>query len=260
MDATLFCLIVTEMYMWLFRLLHNKHWRRRPNKTMALTAAGLSTMIGSHAYADNVNSVLQDQVSSGLHYSISGSLDNLVTVGWEFTANSDDLSITQLSTLTGETGNTDYITLWNADTNELLAQVGTISDTDGWRTVGLDNAISLEDGSNYAITLTTTNGNHFRFVRESFTEASTDGNITYTNSIWNTGYAPYFQGPNGVAPIQNANNFPDVIGEYQWLVDFGFVDSSQANINEPTAVPTPAAFGIGGLMLGLLTLRRNKQT
>ncbi|QQE13313.1 DUF4082 domain-containing protein [Planctomycetota bacterium] len=231
---------------------------KRKMLTSAMMGAA-AVFAGSKAKASTVESVLKDQTNSGGHYSISGS-GGLNTVGWSFQVNSENLAINELSTLTGESGNNDLITLWNADTNEILAQVWSVADTDQWRTVELDNLIELEQGTNYGITLTSTDGDQYRFVRESFTEDSTSGDISYGDSYYNTVYANYYPGPNGVAPFDRLWDFPNAIGEYQWLVDFGYIDTSApTDLPNNIAVPTPASLGIGGLMLGILTARRNRK-
>ncbi|WP_432798099.1 DUF4082 domain-containing protein [Poriferisphaera sp. WC338] len=217
---------------------------------------GAAALIGAKTTkAESVDTVLQDQISSGAHYSFTGSTIG-VTVGWSFTANSPDLVITQLSTLTGASGNNDTITLWNTDTDEILAQVNSLADTDTWRTVALDEGISLDEGTNYGITLTSTAGGQYRRVLESFTEASTDGNISYTDSVYRSSSSS-LSAPTSFSSLWD---FPDVLGEFQWLVDFGYIDTNAPvdTIDTPVAAPTPTASGIGAIALGLISLRRKR--
>ncbi|QDU35222.1 hypothetical protein KS4_33030 [Poriferisphaera corsica] len=204
--------------------------------------------------AASVETVLQDQVNGGAQYSIGGS-SNGASVGWTFTVNSPDLIVTQLSTLTGASGNNDTISLWNLDTNELVTSVNSLANTDSWRTVELDEGVTLEEGGNYGILLTSSAGDQYRRVIESFTENSTGGDITYNNSVYNpiSGAVP--------SSFSSLWNFPDAIGEFQWLVDFGYIDPNEAaNSPDTVAVPTPAAFGLGALTLGLLGLRRGRHS
>ncbi|QQE10877.1 hypothetical protein JD969_15410 [Planctomycetota bacterium] len=173
------------------------------------------------------------------------------TGGYVFTVNDPDATITEVHKVTDATGANETIQIWDVSNNELIYSLDTTGTSFDWVTFELDNPIDLQQGNQYAVLLSGEANTNYREADLEDESQLAPGGFIFTDDAISYDYG--FVDRDGFTNFGPENDFDTfttgVVGVVDIGIDFGEGDN-------PVAVPTPAAFGLGGLMLGFLAMRR----
>ncbi|WP_432798876.1 hypothetical protein [Poriferisphaera sp. WC338] len=221
-------------------------------------------------------------------YAYQGTSDTPLTAGYAFTVAEEDILITELAKWSGNAGNLETVTLYNADTGEVLASVSGVSNSDDWEYFALDSPIVTDTSTTYAVigsfplesdTLGVTNehvatdadGNSINYIDNYFFR---EGRIVAEDSLfaleqdvaledlYSIGFGGFEDIDIGITYLGNPSGPISLDGGIYGLVDVGTVTLGEFVENGgelPVIVPTPSAMAAGMISLGMLMIRRRRK-
>ncbi|QQE11213.1 DUF4082 domain-containing protein [Planctomycetota bacterium] len=222
---------------------------------LSLNTTTQAVSVSSTASAQNYN--IAD--FEGLEYSSSTAALPGITIGWQFTVNDADVYVTELAALTAHASDGDVVQLWNAQSGELLAEASIQNQSDlGWQYYALDQAVGLEQGGNYAVTVSASGTTEIGALENVSNTADDPVNPTGTIAYEATVLSPEEgQSFSELGVLGNGRPFQSFLSS-----DIGFQigapSASDGQDGNGVAVPTPAAAVLGVVALGGLLLRRTR--
>ncbi|WP_432797791.1 hypothetical protein [Poriferisphaera sp. WC338] len=175
------------------------------------------------------------------------------SVGHAFTIGDENLTVTELLKVTDSTGANETIELWDVTNNQVIYSLDTTGTSFDWVTYELDTPIELLAGNQYALVL---HGEANTNYREADLEPSSFGpdGFVFLDDALTFDYG--FSDRDGWTGFGGDESFNSSNRGFAGVLDIGIDFDGAEN---PVAVPTPAAFGLGGMLLGLMGLRRKRE-